>query len=130
MQSPTAQVGGDFVEEILGHRRNVFCSLAQGGKRKRYRADPEIEIVAKLFLADELAYVLVRGRDQPHVDLPVTNVADAAKTFLLENLQQFWLNLQIDVANFVQKDRAAMGHFEQSLLRSGGAGERAFLMAE
>ncbi len=88
------------------------------------------EIVAETSVSDQLAYVLVRRRDEPHVNLPVANVADAAKTFLFEHLQQFRLNLQIDVADFVEEDRAAMGHFEQSLLRSGGAGESAFFVTE
>ena len=124
------QVSGDFVEKILGHRRNVFYSLAQRRKREWNRADAEIEIVAKLFLTNQLTYVLVRSGYQPHVNLPVAYVANATESFLFEHLQQLRLDLQIDVADFVEKDCAAMGHFEQSLLRSGRTGERAFLMTE
>ena len=119
------QVGGDFVEKILGHRRNVFI-LSRNAGNEWNRADAEIEIVAKLFLTNQLTYVLVRVRYQPHVDLPVAYVANATESFLFEHLQQLRLDLQIDVANFVEKDCAAMGHFEQSLLRSGRTGERAF----
>src|SRR5690349_3094147 len=102
MQFTSTQISGYLIEEILGHRGNIFDSLAQRGKRKRYRADPKIKIVAETFLTDQLAHVLMGRRDQPYVDLAIAHVADAAKTFLFKHLQQLRLNLQVHVANFVE----------------------------
>src|SRR4029077_17220991 len=64
------------------------------------------------------------------VDLAVSDVSYPAESFLFEHLQQLWLNLQIDIPNLVEKNRAAMGHFKKALLASGGAGKRAFLVPE
>src|ERR1043165_3468205 len=130
MQFAATEISGDLVEEILGHRGNVFNPFAQRRERERYRTDAKIKIVAEPLLTDQLAHVLMRGRDQPHVDLAIAHVADAAKTFLFQHLQELWLDLQIDVADFVEKDRAAMGHFKQSLLRGGRARESALFVTE
>src|SRR5688572_13236827 len=85
-QLATAQVDGHFVEKVLGQCRNVFASIAQRGKCERYCADAKIEIVAEPLVSDQLAYVLVRGRDQSHVNLPVPDVAHTTKPFLLKHL--------------------------------------------
>src|SRR5688500_19914037 len=90
-QLATAQVDGDFVEKVLGHGWYVFDSFAQRRKRERYGADAKIQIVAKLFLSDQLTYVLMRGGDQSHIDLLVSDVANTADTLLLEHLQKFRL---------------------------------------
>ncbi len=130
LQFTAAQIRRDLVEKVLGQRRNVFDSFAQSRERKRNRADAEIQIVAKTLLSDELSDVLVRRSDQSHVNLTISNVSHAPETFLFQDLQQFGLDLKIDVAHFVEEDRAAMGHLEQSLLGSSRACERAFFVTE
>src|ERR1043165_7306206 len=115
MKFTSAQISGDFVEQVLGHRGNVFDSLSQCRKRERDRTDTEIQIVAEAFLPDQLAHVLMGRRDQANVDLPITHVSYSPKTFFFEHLQELWLYLHIDVADFVEEDCPAMGHLEQTL---------------
>ncbi len=105
-------------------------SFAKGREREWDRADSEIQIVAKLLLSYELAEVLMRRGDQPNIDLTIANVSQPSEPFLFQNFQQLGLNLKIDVTNFVEEDRAAMGHLEQSLLGSGRTRKRALLVTE
>ena len=72
----------------------------------------------------------MRRRDEPHVDLAIADVAYAAKAFFFEHLQELRLDLQVDVAYFVEEDGTAMGDLEKPLFGSRRAGERAFLVTE
>ena len=90
----------------------------------------ETAIVIVTANPDQLSEVLMRSGNQPNVDLTVSDVSQTAKTLLFENFQQLRLNLKVHVADFVQKDSTAMSHFKQSLLGSGCACKRAFLVAE
>ena len=49
---------------------------------------------------------------------------------LLENAQQLHLRGRREVTDFIQKDRALIGHFKAPLAHSDGPGERAFLVAK
>jgi hypothetical protein len=74
--------------------------------------------------------VLIGGGDaaEIHLDLPVA--ADADDLLFLEHAQQIRLRLEADVADLVQEDAAAVGHFELALLAVLRASEGAFLVAE
>ncbi len=48
----------------------------------------------------------------------------------IEHAQQFHLGLQLQFADFVEEQRALVGHFEQARLGSVGAAERAFFVSE
>ncbi len=52
------------------------------------------------------------------------------KALLVERPQNFGLRLQAHVADFVEEQRAAVGLLKLSFLVGGGAGKRAFAMAE
>jgi hypothetical protein len=70
------------------------------------------------------------GGDQPHVELQRAAAADPFQFALLQDAQQLGLKGRRDVADFVEKERAAVGHFEAALARRHGAGEGALLMPE
>ncbi len=57
-------------------------------------------------------------------------LADAADFAALQHAEQLGLHGLRQLADFVEKDRAAVGHFEQADAVFVGAGERAFAMAE
>jgi hypothetical protein len=70
------------------------------------------------------------GGDQPHVELQRSAAADPFQFALLQDAQQLGLKGRRDVADFVEKERAAVGHFEAALARRHGAGEGALLVPE
>ena len=57
-------------------------------------------------------------------------LADAANLAAFQHAQQLGLHRLGQLADFVEEDRAAVGHFEQADAMLVGAGERAFAMAE
>ena len=56
--------------------------------------------------------------------------AHRREALLVERAQNFGLRLQAHVADFIQEQRAAVGLLELAFLVGGGAGKRAFAMAE
>jgi hypothetical protein len=74
--------------------------------------------------------VLIGGGDAPEIHLDLLVAAHADDLLFLQHPQQIRLCLETDVADLVQEDAAAVGHFEFALLAVLRAGERAFLVAE
>src|SRR5262249_6383511 len=67
---------------------------------------------------------------QPHVDSMRLRAAEALELLLLKHAQQFRLQREGNIADFVEEQRALVRHVEAADLLRDGAGERAFLMAE
>ena len=82
----TAQVCREFFKHVVSKNRNVLDPLTQGGKSQRNCADTKVEVVPEFLLLDQLPQILMCGRYQTYIHLPVTNVANAAETFIFENL--------------------------------------------
>ena len=67
---------------------------------------------------------------QPDVGLDRLGAAEPLELALLQHAQQLDLRRQVDVADLVEEQRAALGQLEAPLLARFGAGERALLVAE
>ena len=109
---------------------NIFGSFPECGHTQRDDVDSEIKIAAKFLLPHQVKKVAMSSRDQADIHLPIANVPQPSEAMVFQHLQEFGLNLQVDVPNFVQKYRAPIGNLEQSLLAALRAGEGAFLMAK
>ena len=70
------------------------------------------------------------GGQDAHVHLDLALAADRAHGFFLNRAQQLHLHGQRQVADFVEKQRAAVGGLEQAVLVRDRAGEAAFAVAE
>ena len=68
--------------------------------------------------------------DQAHIHFDGARAAQPFELVLLQDAQQLGLQLQRNVADFVEKQRAFMGQLEAADLLRDGAGERALLVAE
>lgn len=75
----------------------------------RNGADAEVEIAPETLLANHGRQVLVRGGDQPYVDLAILHDADAAEGLVLQHLQQRRLQSQFEVTDLVEKQRPPVG---------------------
>ena len=109
---------------------DVILTFAQGRNGQRYGTDSEVEIAAKGLRLDQMPQVLMGGGNQANVNETIADVPHASKLFLFQNLEQFGLNVRINVANFVEKHGAPMGDLEQPGLDVDRPGERSFLMAK
>ena len=70
------------------------------------------QVLAEQLGRHGLLEVLVRGRDDPHVDLDRLAAAHALDHLLLEHAQQLGLERQVHVADLVEEHRALVRQFE------------------
>ena len=115
---------------MLHERRDVIEPLPERRHQNRNDAQAEVEILAEAPFGDLLFEVLVGRRDDAHVDLDRARRAEPLDLALLQDAQHLGLRLRAHVADFVEEDRAAVGHLELADLLLGRAGERAALVAE
>ena len=74
-----------------------------------------VEIFAKRAFLDRLFEIDIGGGDDAHIDLAACRVTQRREFALLDDAQQLRLRLGRDVADLIEKDRAAVGDFEQTL---------------
>ena len=72
----------------------------------------------------------MRRGDEPDVDLDGVGAAQPLELTLLQHPQQLHLGGEVDVADLVEEQRAALGELEPPFLARLGAGEGALLVAE
>ena len=101
-----------------------------GGRKISKRVDAVHQVFAEVAGRDHFGQVAVRGADDAHVDGERFVFADAADFAAFQHAQQLGLHRLGQLADFVEKDRAAVGDFEQADAMLVGPGERAFAMAE
>ena len=101
-----------------------------GGQLDAEHVEPVKKIGTERALFDHVLEILVGGGHAAEIDFDDLVAAHARDLALLQHAQQVGLRLQADVADFVEKYRAAFGDFKFSLLAVLRAGERAFFMAE
>src|SRR5882672_2172030 len=124
----TRHVGTDAQQQGMSNRWNIILTFAQGWNRERNGADAEVKVAAENLGLDELAQILMRGGNQPHVDETIANVPHPAELLFFDDLQQLGLHVGINVSDLVEKNGAAMADFEQSKLGVDRSGERTLLM--
>ncbi len=83
--------------------------VAQRWNRKRHGGNSEKQILAEEFVFGEFAQIAVGGDDDANVDVDGLRAADALEAALFENAQQFGLDGQRQLADFIEEERAADG---------------------
>ncbi len=72
----------------------------------------------------------MRRREHAHVDRVLLRSAEPTHLTILQDVEQLHLHRDWQLANLVEKQRAALGTLQIAYLPSIGAGERAALVAE
>ena len=101
-----------------------------GGRKMRDDRQPVVKVLAESAFPDRALQVAIGGRDHAHIHLHIAHATHAADDLVFEHAQQFGLQQRRQFADFVEEERAAVGHFEQALLHGLGVGEGAALVAE
>ena len=112
------------VEEEPRELRQVLDPVAQRRHPDRDDVDPVVEVLAERPFLDRLLEVDVGRRDQPEVGLDRLGAADALDLPLLDRAQQLGLQVEPQVADLVEEQRAAGGQLELAELLLVRAGER------
>ena len=101
-----------------------------GGTVIGKHVQPIEEILAELLFVDERGEIAIGRGNQPRVGAQRARAAETLELALLQHAQQLGLQLQRDLADLVEKHRAAVGQLEPADPLADGAGERALLVAE
>src|SRR5208282_4410692 len=91
---------------------------------------PVEKVGTKLSFIDQFSQVFVGGGDTTEIHLDNLVAAHARNLVLLQHTQQVGLGLERDVADLVEKNRAAFGDFKFAFLAVLRSGEGAFLVPE
>ena len=111
------------LDQEFGQCHQVVDALTQGRNAKVDHIQAVIQVLAEFAVHDRLLQIQVGGGHHAHVHLHGVLAADALEFVVLQYLQQLGLKLDIHVADFVQQDGPAVGHFEHAGLLLECAGE-------
>ena len=89
-----------------------------------------VEIFTEPPFLDGTLQIAVRGGYNPDINGNRRNSAHPLELALLEKPQELGLQFLGNIADFVEKDRAAMGQFDLARLAPVRAGKRPLFMAE
>src|SRR5260370_27166349 len=120
----------ELVHQELDQQRDVVASFSQSWQSNRKHVEPIVEILAEFFLSDFFAQVAIRGGDDAHVHSDWRSPAHTIELAFLENAKQLNLGFCGEFANFVQKNRSAVGQLEPPQSLGDGSAEGALFMAE
>src|SRR5690348_11055411 len=125
-----AKFAAEAFEEMFGEKNYVIAAFAQWWNCYGDGRNAEVEILTKCFLRDSGLQVFVRGDKNADVNVDGLRAADALEAAFLENAQQLALDRKRQFADFVEKNRAAMGEFEFADFTRSRAGVCATFVAE
>ena len=117
-------------EQGFGQQRQIHAPFAQRRHVHRDGRQPVIQVFAEAPAAHVGLQVAVGRRDHPDIDGHRAVAAERPELAFLQHAQQLDLERGRGVANFVQKEGAAVGLLEQPDAIFNGSGERTALVAE
>ena len=88
------------------------------------------EVVAEAARLDLLVEIAPRRGHDAHIDVDPLVAADAAELRALDRAQELRLERDVEIADLVDEQRAAVGLLEEPLFGGDRAGERAALVPE
>src|SRR5262249_47406338 len=110
--------------------RQIVGALAQRRHGHDRCGEAEIEVLAELACGDLRAQIAIRRGDDAYVDAALLRTADAADAPALERAEEARLQIERELADFVEEERAAIGALEGPCVRRDRAGECAALVPE
>ncbi len=120
----------ELLEEVLAQQRDVLGTHPERRHLQRDGVDAEVEVLAQLAFAQRHVEIDVRRTDETEVDVHDAVAADRPVLALLQHAEQLGLQVGRHLADLVEQQGAALGHFEQPFLVHRRAGERPLLVAE
>ena len=104
-----AEPARQAMQDGVGQLGDVFAALAQRRHAQLDHVDAVVEVFAELRLRHQVGEVLVRGRQDAHVDRRLALLADGPHGLFLDHAQQLHLHVQRQVGDLVEEQRAAFG---------------------
>ena len=121
---------GVFAGEVAGEDGDVVGPVSERGRGDGEDFEAVVEITPEELVAHHFGEVPIGGGDEANVDGNGANAAEAFEGFLLQGAEELGLEIERDVADFVEEQGSAVGHFEAADFLGEGAGEGAAFVAE
>ena len=125
-----AELAAVALEEQPRQLREIVDALAQRRHADRNDVDPVVQVLAEPAVLHRLLEIDVGRRHQAEVGLDRLQAADALDLAFLNRPQQLGLQVEAQVADLVEEQRASGRELELAELLLVRAGERAALVAE
>src|SRR5882672_1094335 len=110
--------------------RDVIPALAQGRQDEREDIESIIQVISESTLGYHLGQIAIGGGDQTNVHANRPRAPQTLEFLFLEHAKQLRLQLERNVAHFVEKQRALVCELKSAHLLTDRAGKSALLMAE
>src|SRR5260370_32356350 len=120
----------EFFQEMIRQQKHVRLAFTQRWHKNRKHVQAIVEVLTELSLRDRLRQVFVCGRDQTHISLDRGRAAQPLELALLQRSQQLYLCRDVEVADLIKKESAAVREFEAAFLTALRARERALFVTE
>jgi len=124
------ELAAEALHEVADEEREIFGALAEGGDLDGENVQAVKEVAAEGALGNKFREVLIGGGDNADVHALGAVAAEAFEFLLLEDAKEFGLEFEGKVADFIEKESAAVGELEAANFLADGAGESAALVAE
>src|ERR1700728_2470941 len=108
---------------MLRQRANIFASFPQRRHNNRKNEHPMVQILAKRSLANMLFQVSVRRHHNAYIYSERLVTTDSLHFTFFQNAQKLGLHGDGHVANFVKKQRSAMGLLKFSNVTTSRTGK-------
>src|ERR1041385_2641579 len=119
-----------MLAEKFHQLRNVDASFPQRRQSDIHHVDAVEKIFTESAGGDLMLEVAIGGADHARFRARIFLRANAAEFSVLKHLQKLRLQAQAELANFIEKERAAIGQGDEAGLGGIGSGECALLIAE
>ncbi len=117
-------------DQRLGQAGDVVFAFPQRREVNLERVDPEKQVFAEGPFGHHGLQVAVGRTDDADVDVEEFVFADPPNFARLQESQQHDLHALVEIADFVEEQRAAVGHFDEPFSRRVGPGEGPFPVTE
>src|SRR5580692_3685432 len=94
----------EYFDEMRDQLWYVLAAFPQGRNPDGINIQPIVKITPEFIARDHLGQISMASGDQSHADAMRTAAAEAFELLLLQNTQEFWLQGQRQVPDFVQEE--------------------------
>src|SRR5207237_1043673 len=121
----------EMTEKTPNKKRNIFFSLPERRHVDAHHIQPKEQIITEFHFLDQFRQTLVGNVNDSHIRMQRLISAHSLECVLFtHHSQQLDLSAGIDLANFIEKNRATVRLLEPSNAPFGGAGKRTLFMPE
>ena len=119
-----------LLDKIPCQERNVSRTFPQGRDLDGKNIQAIVEIAAKLLVQNHSFQVAMSRGHDAYVDSLRPRASQALKFPLLQDTEKLWLQLERDIADFIQEQLALMCYLKSAELLCDRTGERSSFMAK